>query len=325
MCIRDRYQRRVHGIIICKISMASKNTAFAAKVLTLLFFFGTLCDIASAWSATPHMIMYAIAKKDFKQTTKDKMDKYFGYMKEKDANYHNWYELVCWPDDLKGSELGVLDGWHFYNQAFYDGIKPEDATIIINKEYNVVNSVVQTLELFKKPDNGVMFHKSFMLRYFIHMVGDMHQPLHVTSRVSQQHKDGDKGGNLFFIKHNAKNLHALWDRMMEKSPLVKRPLDQTGINAIESWADTIRKQFTREKLANDLKVKDPWVMAQKMHEIAISEAYGGIKENTEPSKDYLAFRFETCKKLIALAGYRLADFLNEHLQSSLNTLSLIHI
>lgn len=63
-------------------------------------------------------------------------------MKEKDVSYPQWYELACWPDDLKGSQVGALDGWHFYNQAFYDGIKPEDATIIINKEHNVVNSVV---------------------------------------------------------------------------------------------------------------------------------------------------------------------------------------
>lgn len=55
-------------------------------------------------------------------------------------------------------------------------------------------------------------------------------------------------------------------------------------------------------------------MAAAVHAIAIKEAYGGIKENTAPSADYLKLRFETCKRLIALAGYRLADFLNTYVK-----------
>jgi hypothetical protein len=91
-------------------------------------------------------------------------------------------------------------------------------------------------------------------------------------------------------------------------------LDKDGIAIIENWATTITKQFTREVLANDLKVKDFYEMAKQQYETAIKEAYGGIKEGGSPSDEYLKLRFETCKKMMALAGYRLADLLNNYVK-----------
>ena len=93
-----------------------------------------------------------------------------------------------------------------------------------------------------------------------------------------------------------------------------QPLDQTGINAIEMWTQTITNQYSREKLAPDLKTKDPWTIAKQLFTIASQEAYVGIREGEAPSEEYLTKRFETTKKLVALAGYRLADYLNDHLK-----------
>ncbi len=87
-------------------------------------------------------IVYAIAKKDITANTWSKMETMLGYMKEKDVNYNQWYELACWADDLKGADMGALDGWHFFNQVFADGISSEKVKVIVNKDYCVVNSVV---------------------------------------------------------------------------------------------------------------------------------------------------------------------------------------
>ena len=40
---------------------------------------------------------------------------------------------------------------------------------------------------------------SFNLRLFIHYVGDIHQPLHATSRYTSQYPEGDRGGNSFAL------------------------------------------------------------------------------------------------------------------------------
>ena len=169
------------------------------------------------------------------------------------------------------------------------------------------------MHVFKWTSAESNFYKSWMLRFFLHLVGDMHQPLHMSTRVTPQHPDGDRGGNSFKINFKPDNLHALWDEMMGMIPYVKRPLDQTGVNSIEMWANTIRTQYTREKLAHELQTKDPWTIAKQLHTIAVEEAYKGIQEGGVPSQDYLRARFETCKKLVALAGYRLADALNQDL------------
>ena len=41
--------------------------------------------------------------------------------------------------------------------------------------------------------------KSIALRWIIHFVGDMHQPLHDTNMFNEDFPNGDRGGNNFKI------------------------------------------------------------------------------------------------------------------------------
>ena len=63
-------------------------------------------------------------------------------MKENDLNYKQFYELACWADDLKQSAMTSLDGWHIFNQGYFDGIRKEDAKVITNEQYCVPDTVV---------------------------------------------------------------------------------------------------------------------------------------------------------------------------------------
>jgi len=51
------------------------------------------------------------------------------------------------------------------------------------------------------------------LRLFIHLFGDIHQPLHCMNRVDQDWPEGDAGGNDFILPYHydVDELHALWD------------------------------------------------------------------------------------------------------------------
>lgn len=240
-------------------------------------------------------------------------------MKEKDVNFASKYELACWPDDLRGTGLTLFNGWHFSDNPLYDGISPSDATFVPSPKHNVTYIVDETLKIFKQ--SGITFYKSLMLRFFIHLVGDMHQPLHMTTRVTQQHKDGDRGGNLFVLQGTPNNLHSLWDQVMGKTPVVKRvflfdeqqPVDSAGEKTIEQWATDITRQFTRQSLARELAIKDVKTMSLMIHRYAQTDVYKDIAEHTKPTDNYKNSRAELCKMLMALAGYRLADFLNLNL------------
>eukprot|EP00829_Urostomides_striatus_P019625 TRINITY_DN76_c0_g1_i8.p1 TRINITY_DN76_c0_g1~~TRINITY_DN76_c0_g1_i8.p1 ORF type:complete len:310 (+),score=88.23 TRINITY_DN76_c0_g1_i8:65-994(+) len=303
MCIRDR------------VSTQSTWDSFRMFYFALILLAQIFLQ-ANAWSATPHMIIYAIAKKDIKSDIWQKMETLFHYMKETDANYPQWLEMACWADDQKGAGLSAFDEWHFYNQIYLDGISKEQCKVIVNKENCVVHTVETSVHLQARSGGDLTFHKSLMLRYLVHLMGDMHQPLHETTRCTNQQRNGDKGGNLFKLNYKISNLHALWDEAMGMIPSVKRPLDSHGITTIDGFVKDITKEFPREKLAQELRVNNFYDMAKSVHEIAIKEAYAGIKENSAPSDDYLKSRYVTCKKLIALAGYRLADFLNNYIKQS---------
>ena len=52
-----------------------------------------------------------------------------------------------------------------------------------------------------------------MMRIIIHVIGDIHQPLHSSTYFDDNFPDGDRGGNLIQVTFNNKkwNWHALWD------------------------------------------------------------------------------------------------------------------
>lgn len=54
--------------------------------------------------------------------------------------------------------------------------------------------------------------KSYDLVWLLHLVGDVHQPLHCVTRVSATHPEGDDGGNGVKLQGSgAPNLHSYWD------------------------------------------------------------------------------------------------------------------
>jgi S1/P1 Nuclease len=63
--------------------------------------------------------------------------------------------------------------------------------------------------------------RAVALSWIIHLVGDLHQPLHCASRFNADFPDGDQGGNLFVIQPSDSvrqiKLHAFWDAALGTS------------------------------------------------------------------------------------------------------------
>ena len=61
-----------------------------------------------------------------------------------------------------------------------------------------------------------------MARYLLHLIGDIHQPLHSTDMFNETYKTGDLGGNLIKVKlinGSSINLHAFFDAIaLEQDP-----------------------------------------------------------------------------------------------------------
>ena len=72
---------------------------------------------------------------------------------------------------------------------------------------------------------------SFHLRLLIHYIGDIHQPLHTSSRYTKEYPNGDEGGNYYKVSEKKvseiKNLHMLWDSvLLSESEDINLPLNE---------------------------------------------------------------------------------------------------
>ena len=56
-------------------------------------------------------------------------------------------------------------------------------------------------------------------------------------------------------------------------------------------------------------------MAKQHYELVVKYGYKDIVEHEVPKEHYLKSRYEICKSQIALAGYRLTDWLKEILEA----------
>lgn len=281
---------------------------------------------ANCWSNTIHMIIYAIARKDITTNTWNQMNHIFSYMKEKDANYAHWLEMACWADDIKVAGMHAVDGWHFYNNLIH--ARAENSSefdypgeVITNKKYCLPQAIVDGLSYVHRYGSDVtkayatsQFHKSWMLRFLVNLIGKLHQPLSTATRISSAHKDGDDHGRLFKLNYRISNLFDLWEQSMGNVKEVSRPLSSAGEKEITAKAEQIIKAWPKSKLESELKIKDVWTMAEHSKALAESKAYKDISEGGTPSPTYLNDRNMICEKMMALAGYRMAEMLNEHVK-----------
>lgn len=142
--------------------------------------------------------------------------------------------------------------------------------------------------------------KSLSLRMLIHFIGDVHQPLHASERISDDHPDGDRGGNDYRIKtvNGTFALHYLWDCMMDtRDSNTSYPIDD-----IRRAADAIVQNNSFMSMSTLLSnTLDPTIWAMESHEIARLHVYRNIADDR-----YISDSRDICHRRIAMAAYRIA-------------------
>jgi len=161
--------------------------------------------------------------------------------------------------------------------------------------------------------NG-QFEKSMMARYLIHVVGDVHQPLHAACLINELFPDGDFGGNEFKIifSDNINNLHKLFDSgigRLGQSPV--RPLNQSFSQELKNLAQAYIEEFPKTNLSefNTKSNSSEWI--EESHDIAQDFIYKNSKINSTQSEDFLDKSYYIVKRRISLGGYRLAELFKD--------------
>jgi hypothetical protein len=273
---------------------------------------------ARGWGPGGHMIVAQIAYGRLNQRAKAEVDKLIGVQIEPvEITKHSldFVNAAHWPDDIRPIEAfkDTLP-LHFVDFPFSD----DDTTLPpdLPEQRNIMTALTEDVVILKSGNDDKA--RAQALRFIIHFVGDIHQPLHCATRVTQGSPEGDRGGNDFELKFSKKNggfqtvkLHSYWDGGIGDFPkagpnFAPPPLEQIG-PAVE--------RITAEFPDTD----DGWKAggpadfagwAKESTELAKSVAYSGIVPNRQPNRKYNQIAMQTVHKRVAWGGYRLAELLN---------------
>ena len=120
-------------------------------------------------------------------------------------------EIGTWADEMRSnpSEFWqkVSPKWHYVNVNEISDFHPEhySSEEEVKDAYTAIRKAVDVL----KDKNASLEDKKFYLKFLIHLVGDVHQPLHAG-------RAADHGGNKIKVKFfwQDTNLHSLWDTQL---------------------------------------------------------------------------------------------------------------
>lgn len=202
-----------------------------------------------------------------------------------------------------GQNIGYIDMnmhkyWHFVDVPYKSDQTPTD-------EPSVPNAQTQ-IALFRKTLASPVATddvKSYDLAWLLHLVGDIHQPLHATSAFSATEPNGDSGGNNEKISCPGCQetvLHWFWD----DAPGVSNSPDDAIAAASALPAADPRQVAMRDESAW---VNESFELAkQVVYQSPVSVAPGPFALNDA----YRAKAVEVAKQRMAVAGKRLAILLN---------------
>jgi hypothetical protein len=160
-----------------------------------------ITQYAFSWGVTGHRVIGEIAQDHLTKKAKKELRKLIG--KEALAWWSNW------PDFIKSdSTWNHASPWHYVDlpghmekEKFIEELKKLPGKNL----YTQVPAMLAELK-----DKSLPVEKRRVALYFlIHLIGDLHQPLHVG-------RDEDAGGNKIVVYWFDKktNLHTLWDSML---------------------------------------------------------------------------------------------------------------
>jgi len=115
-------------------------------------------------------------------------------------------QASTWADEVRGQEAYRQTApWHYINLPLGLSYAEFEKTVTGMTQPNVYNALLEQERLIADP-SVTKDKKTEALKFIVHFVGDLHQPMHVS-------REEDKGGNTIQLNYEGQgtNLHAVWD------------------------------------------------------------------------------------------------------------------
>lgn len=273
---------------------------------------------ARCWWETGHRVVARLAAAHLTPPARTRIARILNVADSPEAVADALAVASTWADETKAATK--TGAWHFIDLALQDSRAnipercPHDDCVTAR-----IHSFAMQLAA---PTPSTSASQLDALRYVVHLVGDLHQPLHAVS-------DADLGGNCEHVDppvETATNLHAVWD-----GAIVSR-LGRSDRELAAGLDRNLQSSSQSSRTALAAGSENDW--AWESHQLAIADVYQKLSIPTEPvlfphscpeaplavsnltlhlSADYLEAMEPVVREQLTKAGLRLARLLNETL------------
>ena len=210
-----------------------------AVLWVLLSFSGSLL----AWGATGHRVIGQVATNHLSKKAQKEVEALLGH--------ESLAEVSTWMDEIRSDDhYDYTHSWHYC--TIPDGTTYANRN---NDEGQLVERIKDMIATLKCADSA-RESKVVALKFLVHLVGDLHQPLHVGNGE-------DRGGNnvkVNFFYENS-NLHRVWDSDMINHKLYSYTelaaiIDHTSESQVSLWTSGTAAQWAEENLQYRAQIYD---------------------------------------------------------------------
>jgi hypothetical protein len=213
--------------------------------------------------------------------------------------------IASWADDYRPKHDETRN-WHFVDIPYdRDGFRPADDCRPDPRYGDCVVNAIDRARRTLADCTRTNDERVAALKFLVHFVGDIHQPLHASSRIDPDTGNEDQGGNTIEVTFFGEktNLHKLWD---------------TGLimHKVFDWGEYVRLIETEWLPGKDvaaLQAGEPVEWALAAHRMALEVAYN-FRPDRVLDDEYFRDSIPVVDRQLALAGLRLARLLNEALR-----------
>jgi hypothetical protein len=259
------------------------NAKFTVIILVVLSY---MPQRSMAWGMNGHRIVGEIADSYLNAKARIEIQKILGT--ESIAMASNWADFI-----KSDTSFRYLNTWHYIDfpgELSYAGIQEELKKDTAADAYTKLNFLIRELKKKTLPqDKKVMY-----LRLLIHIVGDLHQPLHVSP-------EGTNGGNDIKLTWfgNPSNLHRVWDEQL----IENQDLSYTEYTkAINHTTSSERKAWQKQPISQW--IFDSYIISIQLH-------HELKDQNPKLSYRYNFDHLSTLNQQLLKGGVHLAGLLNQ--------------
>lgn len=265
--------------------------------IIFLFLFNFCVLNVYAWNALGHKVVAQIAFDNLSPNALAMYQRYF-HTRSNHTTHNSFIASATWMDRIRTKKIYWYDGMHYIDIPYSSDAIALPVVERTNAVWAIQNAITVLSAKYTNSSD-----KQLALKMLIHVVGDIHQPLHAVTKVSTQLPQGDLGGNLFPLGTNSvgTNLHKYWDN---GAGLFQK---QKNKNQYQNIAHHLERKWSCDQINSKT---HPELWAQKSHDYALNTVYQ-INPHEVPSAKYQALAQNLVQKRVVFAGCRLAYVLNQ--------------